>query len=309
MMTNTSYIDVSDNLKNALDKKLFENKRVLFVFGDSWTNNTYLNNTNEYPTKAWSHVLADKLDFDFVVNLSWDGGSNTEIYENCLKTMALTDDYEFDKCEINKVGASEIIVIIGWSSQYRDFGPIHKIFKPYNVSNVPKNLGDGSSLKSKLYSKYMDKMFKKEYYQYTTQVYSVYLQEYFKYHKIKCFQFMAFNPLVESSLVNSEWDLRENIDSNTFYGLYGNSMGKLLNEMGGYKTDDTFVVDQPYYYSQSIMNFVIGFLNKDSKFKEYLELNYKSRNDNVYLLEDGHPNSLGLEVIANELYNFIINER
>ena len=308
MFNNTNYIDNSDNLKNALDTHLFQNKKILFVFGDSWTNNTYLNSTNEYPNKAWSYVLAEKLGFDFVVNLSWDGGSNTEIYENCLKTMALNDDYEFNKCEINKIGISEILVIVGWSSQYRDFGPIHKIFNPYTVTNIPQNLGDDGRLKSKLYSKYMDKLFKKEYYQYSTQIYSIYLQEYFKAHKIKCFQFMAFNPLVESSLVNSEWDLRNNIDSNKFYGLYGNNMGQLLNEMGGYKTKDTFVVDQPYYYSESIMEFVSNFLNKNSKFKQYLELNYKSRHDNIYLLEDGHPNSLGLNIIADELYNFIKNE-
>ena len=42
---------------------------------------------------------------------------------------------------------------------------------------------------SDFYSKYMDKLFKKEYYQYSTQIYSIYLQEYFKAHKIKCFQF------------------------------------------------------------------------------------------------------------------------
>jgi hypothetical protein len=302
------YINTIGRFETLSKAGELQNKKVLFVFGDSWTNNTYINNVNEYPQSTWSYRLAEKIGYDAVVNVSWDGGSNAEIYENCLTSMSSGNDYEFDKCPIKDLGFSEMKVVIGWSSQYRDFGPIHKIFRPYTVTNIPNHIDemiDINDAKSVLYHKFIDKMFKKEYYQYTTQLYTIFLQHYFKHHKVDYFMFMAFNPLVEESLKDTEWDLRKYVDKSKFYGLYDeiSNMGQLLNHMGGHPIGDTFVVDQPYYYGEGIMRFISKFLNKDSKFKEFLEGNRTSRLNNPYFMEDGHPSVLGLDVISNELYS------
>jgi hypothetical protein len=309
-MNNVIYINTDEWFEVRLKAGKLSNKKVLFVFGDSWTNNNYVNNVNEYPQSTWSYKLAEKIGYDVVVNISWDGGSNTEIYERCLTTMSCGNDYGFDECPIKDLGVSEIKVVIGWSSQYRDFGPIHKIFRPYTVTNIPNHIDEFINIndaKSVLYEKFIDKLFKKEYYQYTTQLYTIFLQHYFKHHKVDYFMFMAFNPLVEASLKGTEWDLREHIDESKFYGLYDeiSNMGQLLNQMGGHQIGDTFVVDQPYYYADGIMRFIGKFLNKDNKFKEFLEGNRKSRLDNPYFMEDGHPSVLGLDVISNELYSKI----
>ncbi len=285
-----------------------KNKKVLFAFGDSWTNNNYLQNIGEYPHSGWSYRLAKQIGYDAVVNISWNGGSNTEIYEKCLTMMCGDEDFQFDKCGVKDLGFSEFKVIVGWSSQYRDFGPIHKIFRPYTVTNIPEHVSntlDAGRDKSILYYKFIEKLFKKEYYQYTTQIYSIFLQHYFKSHNIDSLMFMAFNPLVEESLRGTEWDLREYIDESRFYGLYDSisNMGQLLNQKGGYDIGDTFVLDQPYYYSTGVMNFFSKFFNKGTKFNEYLSSNKESRLNNIYLMDDGHPNSIGCEVIANELYS------
>ncbi len=309
-MTIELYLTTKEHFEARLNQGVLKDKKVLFAFGDSWTNNTYLHNTNEYPQLSWSYKLAEKLGYDAVVNISWNGGSNTEIYENCLKMMCYEDDYEFDKCGIKDLGFSEIKVVVGWSSQYRDFGPIHKIFRPFVVTNIPENVSDTLDRgrdKSVLYYDFIDKLFRKEYYQYSTQLYSIFLQKYFESHNIDSLMFMAFNPLVEESLKGTEWDLREYIDETKFYGLYDDisNMGQLMNHKGGHKIADTFVLDQPYYYADGIKGFFSKFFNKGSGFKEYLQSNKESRLNNIYLMDDGHPNSLGLDIITNELYSKI----
>lgn len=57
-----------------------DNKKVLFVFGDSWTNNRYIKN----PKKHWCYLLKQKLDYDLVVNISDNYDSNYEIFD-CVK--------------------------------------------------------------------------------------------------------------------------------------------------------------------------------------------------------------------------------
>jgi len=226
------YLDSKESVKISIENDIFKNKRVLITFGDSWTNNTYLQqpNSNVYPKKTWPYQLGKKLKYDIVLNISWNGGSNVEIFEQCLLMMSLYEDYEFDKCKIKELGCGEIKVVIGWSSQIRDFSPIHKIFRPFNVTNIPYvHFGDEGFL-SKTYFKFIDKIMRKELYQYTTQVQIILLQEYFKNHNIDFYSFMAFTPLVENEFKNTEWDLREHIDTEKFYGLYSdiNSMAQKL---------------------------------------------------------------------------------
>lgn len=307
------YIDNVHNFESVVQYGILKDKKVLFTFGDSWTNNTYLNNSSSttYPIKCWPYQLAEKLRYDVVVNLSWQGGSNVEIFEHCLHTISLNEDYEFDKCKIKELGCSEIKCIIGWSSQIRDFSPIHKLFRPFNVSNIPyitlQDVHDPTKSLQRLYFKFIDKIMKKEYYQYITQVQTILLQEYFKHHKIDFYTFMAFTPLVENEFKNTEWDLREHIDSNRFYGLYSDvdSMAQKLNNLLESDIRNEFVIDQPHYDNQNFISIFSKFFNKKKEYKEFLETQNKLKIKGKYYLDDGHPNELGLEVMADELFKMI----
>lgn len=307
------YIDTTSDFELNIQKKNLENKKVLFTFGDSWTNNTYLSRQgfDTYPQKSWPYQLAEKLGYDIVVNTSWEGGSNTEIFERCLHTMSLNEDYEFDKCKIKELGYSEIKCIVGWSSQIRDFSPMHKLFRPFNVCNIPYiAFGDEHSPDKslqRLYFKFIDKIMKKEYYQYITQVQTILLQEYFKHHKIDFYTFMAFTPLVENEFKNTQWDLREYIDGNGFYGLYSDidSMSQKLNNLIGSDIKNEFIVDQPHYGNENFISIFSKFFNKKKEYKDFLQLQNKLKIKSKYHIEDGHPNELGLEVICNELFEMI----
>lgn len=303
------YLDSKESVKIAIDNDILKNKRVLIVFGDSWTNNTYLQRPNytTYPKKTWSYQLAEKLNYHVVLNISWQGGSNAEIFEQCLLMMSLYEDYEFNKCKIKELGCADIKVIIGWSSQIRDFSPIHKIFRPFNVTNIPYVSFGEESVLSKTYFKFIDKIMRKELYQYTTQVQIILLQEYFKNHNIDFYSFMAFTPLVENELQNTEWDLREHIDSHKFYGLYSdiNSMAQKLNSLINSDIKNEFVFDQPHYNNTNFISIFSKFFNKKKEYKDFLELQNKLKIKSDYHIEDGHPNELGLKVICNELFQMI----
>lgn len=303
------YVNNYSHFEQIINEKKLKNKKVLFTFGDSWTNNTYLQNFDLYPKKTWSYQLAEKLSYDAVVNISWQGGSNTEIFESCLHTMCLNEDYEFNKCKIKELGCSEMKCIIGWSSQIRDFSPMHKIFRPFNVTNIPYVSFSDDSPQSNSYFKFLDKIMKKEYYQYITQVQTILLQDYFNYHKIEFYTFMAFTPLVENEFKNTDWDFREYINTKTFYGLYSkiDSMVQKLNDLSELDIKNEFIIDQPYYNNDNFINIFSKFLNKKKEYKELLQLQNKSISNNKYCYEDGHPNDLGLEIIADELYKMITN--
>ena len=303
------YVNNYSHFEQIINEKKLKNKKVLFTFGDSWTNNTYLQNFELYPKKTWSYQLAEKLSYDAVVNISWQGGSNTEIFESCLNTMCLNEDYEFNKCKIKELGCSEMKCIIGWSSQIRDFSPMHKIFRPFNVANIPYVSFSDDSPQSNSYFKFLDKIMKKEYYQYITQTQTILLQDYFNYHKIEFYTFMAFTPLVENEFKNTDWDFREYINTKTFYGLYSkiDNMAQKLNDLNKLGIKNEFIIDQPYYNNDNFINIFSKFFNKKKEYKELLQLQNKNTSNNKYCYEDGHPNDLGLEIIADELYKMITN--
>ncbi len=70
-----------------LNQDLYD-KKVLFVFGDSWTNNRYV----DEPKKHWCYLLKEKLNYDLVVNISDNYDSNYEIFDTIKKTLC---DVEF----------------------------------------------------------------------------------------------------------------------------------------------------------------------------------------------------------------------
>lgn len=301
------YLNNKEDLLRHHKSGALKNKKVLIVFGDSWTNNTYLHNFGTYPKKSWSYLLAEKLNYDCVINHSWNGGSNAEIFEECLFLFSLYEDYEFNKCKINEFEFSEIKIVIGWSSQVRDFSPVHKLFRPFNVTNIPYINFNEKSKFSETYFKFIDKLMKKEYYQYITQIQTILLQDYFKAHNIDCYFFMAFTPLVEDEFKKTEWDLRQYIDENKFYGLNSDvsNMSYKLNSIVNSEVKNNFVVDQPFYNNTNFISIFTNFFNKKKEFKDYLEVAFKGNDENKYLIFDGHPNELGLEIISNELFEMI----
>ena len=96
---------------------------------------------------------------------------------------------------------------------------------------------------------------RKELYQYTTQVQIILLQEYFKNHNIDFYSFMAFTPLVENEFKNTEWDLREHIDTEKFYGLYSdiNSMAQKLNSLITYTLNYFKIIISSYTFPYSYL--------------------------------------------------------
>ena len=289
----------------SVKTNFFPGKKVLFTFGDSWTNNNYLNSRGSYPEKCWSYQLAEKLNYDVVVNIATNGGSNEEIFSWCLNTMCLYDgEYRFDKCKIHELGAAEIKVVIGWSSQLRDFGTLKNIFRPYNVASLP--FPYGNTLGETLYQTYVNNLHP-EYYCFQTQMETIALQHYFQQHNIESFYFMAFTPLLEQEVVGTKWDFRHLIDEKRFYNLFtlGNSMCSLLNELCDEPDKHEHVVETPMLYVETLKNYYLNLFSKKTDKQKYLLA--LTNPNSKYFVEDGHPNEAGLEVISNELYNMIRN--
>ncbi len=309
-MNNTTYINDINFFKDGLGWNRYRGKRILFVFGDSWTNNTYLiNKENSYPYNTWSYKLSEKLNYDFVINISTNGGSNTDIFETCLNTMCLFEDYQFDKCKISELGAAEVKVIIGWSSQIRNFDATTKLFRPFNCSSLPYIDELDSTPFSKLYKTYITNLHP-EYCSYSTQLQTICLQHYFKYHKIDSYYFMAFTPLLEKESYYTKWDLRSEIDSSRFYGLYSEmgDMGSKIDSLFNNSASNKFILDQPFF-AEGFKRFFSNVFKSKSGFSEYLTNKMDVNNKNPYLESDGHPNELGLEVMANEIYQLINLEK
>ena len=294
-----NYYYSSDEFLEAVKFNRFQNKKVLFTFGDSWTNNNYLNFYKTYPQKCWSYQLAEKLQYDGVVNISTNGGSNEEIFKYCLDTMCLYEDYTFEKCEIQNIGATEIKVVIGWSSQLRTFDALHNLFRPYNVSSIPF-VTDQITPFQTLYKTYVHHLHK-EYYCFKTQMQTIALQHYFARHNIESFYFMAFTPLLESDLMNTKWDLRSDIDASRFYKLFeeANNMSNTLNERCESLEKHEHIIETSMLYIDHLKSHFSKLLNK--------KLSSFTTPHPRYFLPDGHPNEVGLEVIADELFTLINN--
>ena len=78
-----------------------------------------------------------------------------------------------------------------------------------------------------------------------------------------------------------------------------------LNSIVNSDVKNKFVVDQPFYNNTNFISIFSNFFNKKKEFKDYLEVAYNSNNKNEYLISDGHPNEMGLEIISNELFEMI----
>jgi len=298
--------------------RYFKDKKVLFTFGDSWTNNNYLNNDSNgnfnigssqtnYPYKTWAYRLMERLGYDCVVNIATNGGSNEEIFKWCLDTMCLYDEYTFDKCRIHELGAKEIKVVIEWSSPIRNFGPVNKLFRPFNVSSLPFPYTQGAPTgMHDFYAFYMNNGYT-DISSWYTQIYTIALQKYFAKHNIESFYFMGFAPLIEDHRMNTEWDLRIHIEEDRFYKLYesANNMATVLNEMCDEPAKHKFLVETSMMFVDNFRNFYRKVLKNVTN--EYWD-SQQIPNPKLFI-PDGHPNVEGLDIISHEIYKLITSKK
>jgi len=200
-------------IKDEIPEKDLYDKKVLFVFGDSWTNNRYIKN----PKKHWCYLLKQKLNYDYVINISDDYDSNYEIFDSVKKTLS-DKDYPMNQQKwLNNL--REFKVVVEWSTPMRDSTSVAEMYSPWNTATIP-NL-DSKKPNTKLWLDYVDKWFRVEMYSYDTQKRILFLQEFFNHNKIDWYMFMGFTPLVEKQFYNTEYDLRKWIDKERFLFLYG----------------------------------------------------------------------------------------
>ena len=272
-----NYIYIHKNTKMS-NENLYD-KKVLFVFGDSWTNNLYV----DKPKKHWCYLLKEKLNYDLVVNISNYYDSNYEIFD-CVKKTLSDKDYPMNQQSyLDKL--KEFKVVIDWSTPMRDSTSVAEMYSPWNTATIPDL--DSKEPNTKLWLDYVDKWFRVEMYSYDTQKRILFLQEFFNHNKIDWYMFMGFTPLVEKQFHNTEYDLRKWIDKDRFLFLYG--------------------------FPNNMQDYLITTLDK--KFKEDIDINemqfennrlkYFGSHSNDVFTCDGHPDTKGLELMSDMIYRSI----
>ena len=258
---------------------LLIDKKVLFVFGDSWTNNLYIQNEKLH----WCYLLKEKLGYDIVVNVSSNYDSNYQIFD-AVKKLFSQEEYPMKRQEyLNEL--KEYKVIIEWSTPMRDSTTVAEMYQPYNLSTIP-NL-NSNEINTQLWMKYVNDWFRVEMYSYDTQKRILFLQEFFNHNKIDWYGFMGFTPLVEKEFEGSRYDLRKFIDNGKFLFLYefpNNMQDYLLREVEKEFSD---------YIGINEMQF-------ENDRKPYFQKH------NQVFTHDGHPNVDGLKMMSNILHKKIL---
>jgi len=276
------YITINiSNFSQHIHEQIKENikgKKVLFVFGDSWTNNRYIEN----PKQHWCYLLKEKLNYDVIINTSNNYDSNYQIFDS-IKTILSDEEFPMNKRGYLDT-LKEYKVVIEWSTPMRDSTSVAEMYSPYNISTIP-NL-NSIQANTKLWMDYVSNWFRVEIYSYDTQKRILFLQEFFKNNNIDWYSFMGFTPLVEKQFDGTNYDLRKWIDKNRFLFLYG------------------FPNNMQDYLLQSV----------EDGFSDYIGINeMQFENDrqplfnkhNEVFTSDGHPNTKGLEMMADIVYKQI----
>ena len=276
------YITINiSNFPQHIHEQIKENikgKKVLFVFGDSWTNNRYIEN----PKQHWCYLLKEKLNYDVIINTSNNYDSNYQIFDS-IKTILSDEEFPMNKRGYLDT-LKEYKVVIEWSTPMRDSTSVAEMYSPYNISTIP-NL-NSIQANTKLWMDYVSNWFRMEIYSYDTQKRILFLQEFFKNNNIDWYSFMGFTPLVEKQFDGTNYDLRKWIDKNRFLFLYG------------------FPNNMQDYLLQSV----------EDGFSDYIGINeMQFENDrqplfnkhNEVFTSDGHPNTKGLEMMADIVYKQI----
>lgn len=277
----TDYIILNNNDLNSFDffKKNIKDKKVLFVFGDSWTNNRYIQNEKQH----WCYLLKEKLGYDVVVNTSNNYDSNYQIFDSIKFVLS---NHEFPMKKLDYLNSlKEFKVIIDWSTPMRDSTSVAHMYYPYNISTIPDL--NSKEANTKLWMDYVSNWFRMEVYSYDTQKRILFLQEFFKHNNIDWYSFMGFTPLVEKEFENTSYDLREWIDKDRFLFLHG------------------FPNNMQDYLLQSVENEFSDYIGINEMQFENDRKHYFQKYKDVFT-NDGHPNIKGLEIISDILYKKIL---
>jgi hypothetical protein len=258
----------------------------LFTFGDSWTEGVggcveeeYTTNIPEERTKirhkyCWSKYLSDLLKIEFQ-NFGMGASSNKTIFD--MVTQSIHNH------TINK----DDLVVIMWSSSLRDELPFFPSNNPWHfwgeryVSKkhiyefiVDKSELNKSDLHTNLKKEYkeffIENLFSNFYYNIVNQNYIIYLQFMFEKIGIRYLFCDAFDNMVKEDITA--------------------------------EIDKTSLINKTHYW---------GFPNKTMK-DILIESNLKNvwEDGNLWLNNKGgkHPSKYGYELMANELYKWIIEK-
>jgi len=282
------------------------NNRVLITAGDSWTNNNYLKQVQDH----WSYKLGIKGHYDYVFNLGTMGGSNEKIYETVIDFLS---DYSSEP-NINFISSvfdiHLIDVVVMWSSPIRDESPLTKLYQPFSSATIPDI--NSNKFNAQLYKKYFGDWFRYEYHSYRTQLLTLFLQEFFDYNKISHKFLMGFSPIINKEFENTQWDLRQHINKNNFYGLYGfpKTVQDYLIQKGNSQFKDELDIVEMFHLNENenSTNRFVDYFKKTFRdiglFKNRMKI-FEEQNGNGEFMADGHPSSQGCTSISELIYKLL----
>jgi len=268
-----------DFFHNLVSIDELKNKKVLFTFGDSWTNTRYLKNSRTH----WPYLLKKKLNYDYVVSISYNYDSNYEIFDTIKKVLCKEEFPMKQQSHLNEL--KEFKVVVEWSTPMRDSTSVAQMYSPWNMSTIPDLNSEQPN--TKLWLDYVDKWLRMEIYSYDTQKRILFLQEFFNHNNIDWYMFIGFTPLVEKQFHNTEYDLRKWIDKDRFLFLYGfpnNMQDYLMTTLDENFKDDIHINEMQF---------------------ENNRLKYFGDSSNGVFTGDGHPNTKGVELMSDIIYRSI----
>lgn len=255
----------------------------LYTFGDSWTEGVGGNLKEEYDTDipeertsirqkyCWPKHLSDLLECE-VKNYGVGAFSNNAIFNTIFHQLK------------NEIITQDDFVVIMWSSSLRDELPFFPNENSFHVwgnrykskQHLLKYIFDGIKSDKTNYNRaeknfrnyYIDNLFNESYYDIINQNYVLHLQFMFKELGIRYIFCDAFDTMINNKII--------------------------------FNVDKTNLIDEDRYWgyrSKTMANLLI-----DTKRKDVWEDN----NHWVDSTAGKHPSGNGYQLIANELYRFII---
>lgn len=267
----------------------------LLIVGDSFCSR-YLQETRKIKTddylwktpnyKYWFEYMGDKLKLD-VLNLSFCGAGNQQIFDNTLYALNTNSDIEF--------------AFICWSE-------LDRVDLPYSHhfggNSIHVNLSNKHDDKNSMRNKY-NRLFKKNGLFSTLYMmdkfinYSVTIDNLLKHHRIKNIQAFTVNPYTHLYQKNTKTKITE-------YELYKEYMHhELFNKVN----DENFFMFPgiPELGGGNFADLISGSSVKN--WKDYV-LNSEEHDTNAQdgWIIDGHPNGEGNKIIFDNLLDFTLDK-
>lgn len=258
----------------------------LFTFGDSWTEGVggcleeeYTTNIPEERTKirhkyCWSKYLSDLLKIEFQ-NFGMGAVSNKTIFDTTCHAIH------------NNIIKKDDIVVVMWSSSLRDSVPFFPSENPWHFwgensikkkhiytfildKNPLSKTYNQKSLKKEYKEYFINNLFSEAYYDIVNQNYILYLQYMFNKIGIRYVFCDAFDLMVKKQIIK--------------------------------EIDKTNFINKDHYWGFSDITIKDFLINKNRK--DVWEDGVLWNNDTA----GKHPNKIGYELIANLLYDWILEK-